>query len=948
MNERETFAEALLRTDPAERAAFLDEICGRDIVSRRRIEELLALHERDLLLLDRLPLERLSGSEDKGESVEATSAEAAAKQLAPFLSPSERPGSLGRLSHYDLLEVLGYGAFGIVFKAYDNSLQRVVAIKFLAAHLAMTSPPRMRFLREARAAAQIKHENVVQIYAVEEQPLPCLVMEFVEGVTLQQKLDSKGPLDVAEVLRLGKQIALGLVAAHARGLVHRDIKPGNILVETGIEVRAKLTDFGLARAGDDASLTQSGMLAGTPLYMAPEQAQGLMLDHRADLFSLGSVLYTMVAGHPPFRAPNTPAVLRRVVEDTPRPIPDIIPEAPPWLCDIIARLHAKNPDDRFQSARELADLLADCEAKLNAKQIVRLELPRSSTGRHRQSRWKWMASTAGICLLLTLLAVTEFTGVTHLFRAAPARPGSGPSAETPSPIIATTKDSAPESVQGPLLKQTLIGHPGSINTIKYSPDGKRLVSAGMSSVRIWDAASGDLLQSLKVAPSEDYYAVCFSPDSQRLLTSPSAERSNGDISIWNVSTGEFDGLLQGHTKGLFEISLSPDGRTLTSGGWDCTIRVWDFAERRQVRIIPTLGNRFIRSVVPSSGGIVAAGTDSQVQFFGEDDRPIGVDTSPAAPLCLLPDGKLLAGVTWKTGTASLWKTSTGERIASWPTHTGDANGIACSPDGKLLATSGSDGKVRLWDLRSQRQLAEVSHVGSAYGVTFSPDGKTLATAGTEDHLVKLWDITGVPAADQDSLSRDQNLVQGSTANPGVHDAWIKARSQLSPAEHAAAITAKLKERIAGFDDAFRRSICTMPSEWQLVMAEAWLRERQPAFAGFEDAWKKAIPELSAEAQLILVLAWLRECNPAFDNVFRHRIRDGRLTSLEVPSPLLQDLTPLQTLTNLTSFVGRSTLGYDNQRQRNAAGSAFPHLPGNDQWQAGRSVLDRGRRQTGRI
>src|SRR5262249_36000693 len=147
-------------------------------------------------------------------------------------------------------------------------------------------------------------------------------------------------------------------------LIHRDIKPGNILLESGPHGHAKITDFGLARAADDASISQSGIVAGTPMYMAPEQAQGLPLDHRADLFSLGSVLYQMVAGRAPFRANTTVAVLKRVAEDQPRDIREIIPETPQWLCDIITKLHAKNPDDRFQTAREVADVLADCEAQI--------------------------------------------------------------------------------------------------------------------------------------------------------------------------------------------------------------------------------------------------------------------------------------------------------------------------------------------------------------------------------------------------------------------------------------------------------------------------------------------------------------------------------------------------------------------------------------------------------
>ena len=210
-----------------------------------------------------------------------------------FLQPSTRPDSLGRIGHYEVLEVLGKGGFGIVFRAFDETLQRVVAIKVLAAQIAATSPARKRFLREARSSAKVRHENVVQVYAVEEQPLPYLVMEFIPGETLQQRLDRTGPLETPEVLQIGRQIAEGLAAAHAQGLIHRDIKPGNILIEAGPNQHVKITDFGLARAADDASMTQSGFIAGTPMYMAPEQAHGDKLDHRADLFSLGSVLYTM-------------------------------------------------------------------------------------------------------------------------------------------------------------------------------------------------------------------------------------------------------------------------------------------------------------------------------------------------------------------------------------------------------------------------------------------------------------------------------------------------------------------------------------------------------------------------------------------------------------------------------------------------------------------------------
>jgi hypothetical protein len=182
-------------------------------------------------------------------------------------------------------------------------------------------------------------------------------------MSLQDRIDKDGPLELADILRIGMQTASGLAAAHGHGIVHRDIKPANILLEDGVQ-RVKITDFGLARAMDDASLTQSGFVAGSPLFMAPEQARGEALDHRADLFSLGSVLYTMCTGRPPFRAANTLAVLRRVSEDLPRPIRETNPEVPDWLVAVVDKLMAKDPAERYQSAAEVVEVLGQHLAQL--------------------------------------------------------------------------------------------------------------------------------------------------------------------------------------------------------------------------------------------------------------------------------------------------------------------------------------------------------------------------------------------------------------------------------------------------------------------------------------------------------------------------------------------------------------------------------------------------------
>jgi hypothetical protein len=383
------FFAALGKTSPAERAAYLDEACRDNAALRGQVERLLEARPQVGRFLEE-PLaghvadeagaagDRVAGSDrpdraKRDETQAERSGSDAAVPIPGFLTRSQRPDSLGRLDHYEILEVVGRGGMGVVLKGFDEKLRRVVAIKVLAPEIAVSGSARQRFTREARAAAAVSHEHVVTIHAVEEAHRPpYLVMEFVAGVSLQEKLDTEGPPGLKEIVRIGLQTAEGLAAAHRQGLVHRDIKPANILLENGVE-RVKLTDFGLARAVDDASLTQSGVIVGTPLYMSPEQAAGEPIDHRSDLFSLGSVLYTLCTGRPPFRADGTHAVLKRVIEDTPRPIQEVNQEIPGWLCDLIARLHAKIPADRFPSAQDVANLLGRHLAHL--QQPNQVELP---------------------------------------------------------------------------------------------------------------------------------------------------------------------------------------------------------------------------------------------------------------------------------------------------------------------------------------------------------------------------------------------------------------------------------------------------------------------------------------------------------------------------------------------------------------------------------------------
>lgn len=318
-----------------------------------------------------------------------------------FLQPTDHPESLGRFARYEIMEVLGRGGMGIVMRGFDPALDRHCAIKALAPELSSSGPARRRFSREAKSAAAVVHPHVVPIQNVDEHDgVPYLVMPVVEGPSLQSRVDRDGPLETIEVVRIAAQVAAGLAAAHGQGLVHRDIKPANILLENGIE-RVQITDFGLARAIDDASMTRSGVIAGTPQYMSPEQAHGDSIDHRSDLFSLGSVMYFMLTGRSPFRAETTMGVLNRIANDRPKPISGVNSDVPVWLEQIVMKLLAKTPDDRVQSASETSNLLEGCLAHL--QNPTSASLPIQATELEKTSLLR--SPSFGVFTVMTLTAV---------------------------------------------------------------------------------------------------------------------------------------------------------------------------------------------------------------------------------------------------------------------------------------------------------------------------------------------------------------------------------------------------------------------------------------------------------------------------------------------------------------------------------------------------------------
>ncbi len=291
-----------------------------------------------------------------------------------ILSAATGPDELGWMAHYRVLKVLGQGGMGMVFQAEDTQLQRVVALKVILPEFAANPAARERFLREARAGAALKNDHIVTIYQVGlDRDVPFLAMEFLQGQSLETRLESGEALPIREVLRIGREVAAGLAAAHEQGLIHRDIKPANIWLEAPAG-RVKLLDFGLARtAGSRSNLTQTSRVIGTPEFMSPEQARGLELDPRSDLFSVGVVLYTMCTGQKPFQGSTVMAVLTALAVDAPRPIQDLNPHTPLPLVELVARLLEKEPAHRPASAQEVQQTLEAVAAGVPALTTTELQ-----------------------------------------------------------------------------------------------------------------------------------------------------------------------------------------------------------------------------------------------------------------------------------------------------------------------------------------------------------------------------------------------------------------------------------------------------------------------------------------------------------------------------------------------------------------------------------------------
>jgi WD40 repeat protein/serine/threonine protein kinase len=708
MTERDIFLAALDIDDRAARAAYLDTACAGQPALRQRIDQLLQSHQEADTFLGTPAMEQLANDE----------------QVLARLGPPQAAGAMWRLDHYDVLEVVGRSATGVVLKARDTKLQRIVAIKVLAPRLAASSAARQRFVREAQAAAAVRDDHVVGIHAVQDDgPLPYLVMEYIAGMTLEERMRPRRPLELREVLRIGLQVARGLAAAHAQGLIHRDIKPSNILLENGVQ-RVKLTDFGLALAAADASAEQ-GTIAGTPVYMSPEQARSETTDCRTDLFSLGSVLYLLCTCRPPFRGDTTAAVLHAVREATPPPIRSLNPDVPDWLCKAIGKLHALAPPERFASAGTVADLLSGQLAALQqaetAPAIRPPDAPAAPPARPKRNGpfVVWLLTLAAVLAVVLLLRpwqrgseANESGAVTTKGRTGPVVPvelrredvapallalagGVGP-AEAPPELAAVLGDG-----------RFLLPRVGQVAWMEQSPDGNLLAVPLDEDVVLFETPSGRYSRSLK-GPGGRVFQVAFSPDSQLLAASTRYETTSGSVRVWDLKAGRalFTNPQPGPTISCAAVFSADSNRLFTE-------------VNEHVRVQDARSGRQLQESEPLPTGISWMG--------------------------LSPDGRRLAVANWYRNQVNVFTwaddhlSGATELRHPWP-----VTAAVYSPDGKILATCDVGG-LQLWNGEDHKPIRRIET--EAQQIAFTPHSRILfGTITTEAprtvHIFHRWDVAG--------------------------------------------------------------------------------------------------------------------------------------------------------------------------------------------------------------